>query len=348
MKLFLEYSAGAMAEQALSGCQCRASRRGNRVRGALVSCPGGDMAAQVIAQAGCSMAWGLLSRGASLQSTGQILLETMGQRGFGFVLLEMDGRGHLRAVEYQMPPVALLHQGESRIPWGGEAELAGKGVILREDALADGDLCCSLSQGILQCGAPGGQEAGWQRQGATDYLARAYTGKESARQIKELLFSACQGMGGSGAQGAAFFCRAKAMAPLLVAVGLPRKGNEGQWALKIANFRGTRVLVGPGPKRLLEQSSGPWQEKTAGWLFLTQEEVLAQVLPLLDHATAAASLGTQRDARQLADLLDRQSTSLHLLVGSTRRGGLQRNAILAEQIADRLRQGDKRVEVEYC
>lgn len=334
-----------MVEEALGSCACRTSRRGNRVRAALVSCQGGDMAAQAIAVASCSLAWGMLAGSAPLQATARILLENMGQREYGFTLLELDGRGHLRAVEYNMPAIALLRRGECHTPWGGEAPLAGHAVLLREDVIRDGDLCCGFSRGLCR-GTP---EKGWQREGALEYLRRAYTGRESARQMKERLFAACRSLAGEGrASGAAFFCRAKALSPLLVAFGVPHgRSAEGEWLRKVASFRGNRAVVGGPAIRLLRRLAAPGgSELPFPAQLWPQEDLLQRVLPLLGGAGLAAA---GRDAQQLVGLLDSQSTSVRLLVGGGRGGpGMMENAMLAEQIAERLRQGDKRAEVEYC
>lgn len=342
MKLFLEYSGGPVLEDALGSCACRTSRRGNRIRAALVSCQGADMGAQAITAASCSLAWGLLAGGAPLQGTARTLLENMGQREYGFTLLELDGRGHLRAVEYGMPAIALLRRGGCHTPWGGEAPLAGRTVLLREDMIRDGDLCCAFSQGIGRCG-------GWQRAGALDYLCRAVTGRESARQIKERLFAACRGLAGEErAEGAAFFCRAKALSPLLVAVGVPQsRAAQAGWARTIAAFRGSRVVVGRPACRLLRRLAAPDGKALPFPAQLWPDDtLLPRVLPLLGGAGAATA---GRTAQQLAALLDSQSTSVRLLVGVGRSGpGLSPTALLAEQIADRLRQGDKRADVDYC
>ena len=97
-QLFLEYSGGEAAPgpQGLGGCVCRVSRRRDRVRSVLLSCPGDDTAAQTVAAACASMAYGMLAGGAPLQGTAQALLSNMEGDGYGFALVEMDGQGHLR------------------------------------------------------------------------------------------------------------------------------------------------------------------------------------------------------------------------------------------------------------
>ena len=116
MKLFLEYSSGQEAEQ--GGCICRVSRRGDRVRAAIISCPGADMAQTAVATAACAAAWAMLQGGASLQRTAVSLLLSQAGEEYGFTLLELDGRGHLRAVEWKMPPGETAgFPGEDRFLW---------------------------------------------------------------------------------------------------------------------------------------------------------------------------------------------------------------------------------------
>ena len=148
MKLFLEYSGGQETEQ--GGCVCRVSRRGDRVRAALVSCPGTDMAAAAVATAACAAAWAMLQGGAPLQRTAVSLLLSQAGEEYGFTLLELDGRGHLRGVERKMPPLALVAKGNSRIPWGGPVPLAGEPVLLREDKIQPGELCCAFSREAVE------------------------------------------------------------------------------------------------------------------------------------------------------------------------------------------------------
>lgn len=342
MKLFLEYSGGQEGQQ--GGCVCRVSRRGDRVRAALVSCPGEGMAAEAQATAACAAAWGMLQGGAPLQRTAVSLLLSRGEADYGFTLLELDGRGHLRGVEWHMPPMALVSKGECRTPWGGEAPLAGEPVTLREDKIRDGELCCAFSRGAALRGEeklPGG----WGRQGALQFLRRAYTGRESAHYMQELFFSACRGLG-QKTQAAAFFCRARALCPLLLAVGLPQgRQREENWLDTLEHFRGLKAVAGRRAVALVER-----QEKGGRSLGVSYrwpaEDLLGRTLAFLGREEPWAE--EERDARQLASLLDGQCTSLRILLPQSRGRGMAVESLLAQQLLARLAQWDKGAYVEYC
>ncbi len=328
MKLFLEVSGGAVLAERPGGCLCRVSRRGARVRAAVVSCPGGDGAARGLAGAVCGLAWSLLSGGAPLQGAAQALLANRTGR-CGFTLLELDGRGRLRAVEWQMPPVALLRPGGWRLPWGGQALLAGCSVWLREDQVQPGELCCALSQGLV---SPALAED-WGRQQAMQFLARAYTGGQTAQQMKNLLFSACRGFASPGQpDGAAFFCRAKPPAALLLALGGPGRRAE-EWARQIREFRGSRCLIGSQAIEALDRF-GPVSARHR-W---AAEDLLQRVLPLLQ---APGAFVPEKDARQLARLLG-QCTSLRLLLGQSGKEQSQAAEALVRWMVQQERQAELR------
>lgn len=327
MKLFLEVSGGAALAERPGGCLCRVSRRGARVRAAVVSCPGGDGTAWGQAGAVCGLAWSMLAAGAPLQGAAQALLANRTGR-WGFTLLELDGRGRLRAVEWRMPPVALVRPGSWRAPWGGQALLAGCSVWLREDQVQPGELCCALSQGLV---SPGLAED-WGRQEAVQFLARAYTGSQSARQMKNLLFSACRGFASpERLDGAAFFCRAKPPEALLLALGGPGRRPE-EWARQIREFRGSRCLIGGQAAEALDRF-GPVSARYR-W---AAEDLLQQALPCLQ---APGAFVPEKDARQLVRLLG-QCTSLRLLLG--RAGKEQAQA--AEQLVDWMRRQERQAEL---
>ena len=331
MKLFLEYSGSRETEQ--GGCVCRVSRRGDRVRAALISCPGTDMAAAAVAQAACAAAWAMLQGGAPLQRTAVSLLLSQAGEEYGFTLLELDGRGHLRGVERKMPPLALVAKGNSRIPWGGPVPLAGEPVLLREDKIQPGELCCAFSREAVE--EKGGQDLSWGRQGALVFLGRAYTGKESARYMQELFFSACRGLEESP-QPAAFFCRARALCPLLLAVGVPQgKEREEKWLHTLEHFKGLKAVAG----RKAGRSLGVNYRWPA-------EDLLGRTLAFLGREEPWTE--GERDARQLGALLDGQCTSVRILLPQSRGKGMGMESLLAQQLLARLTQWDKGAYVEYC
>ena len=220
------------------------------------------MAQTAVATAACAAAWAMLQGGASLQRTAVSLLLSQAGEEYGFTLLELDGRGHLRGVEWKMPPLALVAKGNSRIPWGGPVPLAGEPVLLREDKIQPGELCCAFSREAVE--GKSGQGLSWGRQGALAFLGRAYTGKESARYMKELFFSACRGLEESP-RPAVFFCRARALCPLLLAVGVPQGKKAGLWG----SVTGGRLRIcwgalwpfwaGKSPGRKESGTPGSWE-----------------------------------------------------------------------------------------
>lgn len=341
MKLFLEYSGSRETEQ--GGCVCRVSRRGDRVRAALISCPGTDMAAAAVAQAACAAAWAMLQGGAPLQRTAVSLLLSQAGEEYGFTLLELDGRGHLRGVERKMPPLALVAKGNSRIPWGGPVPLAGEPVLLREDKIQPGELCCAFSREAVE--EKGGQDLSWGRQGALAFLGRAYTGKESARYMQELFFSACRGLEESP-QPAAFFCRARALCPLLLAVGVPQgKEREEKWLHTLEHFKGLKAVAGRKAVALVEKKEKEGRSLGVNYRW-PAEDLLGRTLAFLGREEPWTE--GERDARQLGALLDGQCTSVRILLPQSRGKGMGMESLLAQQLLARLTQWDKGAYVEYC
>ena len=341
MKLFLEYSSGQEAEQ--GGCICRVSRRGDRVRAAIISCPGADMAQTAVATAACAAAWAMLQGGASLQRTAVSLLLSQAGEEYGFTLLELDGRGHLRAVEWKMPPLALVARGNSRIPWGGPVPLAGKPVLLREDKIQSGELCCALSREAME--GQEGQELSWGRQGALAFLGKAYTGKESARYMKELFFSACRGLEESP-RPAVFFCRARALCPLLLAVGVPQgKEREEKWLCTLEHFKGLKAVAGRKAVALVEKKEKEGRALGVSYRW-PSEDLLGRTLAFLGRDGPWTE--GERDTRQLGALLDGQCTSLRILLPQSQGKGMGMEGLLAQQLLACLTQWDKGAYVEYC
>ena len=342
-RLFLEYSGGEAApgSQGLGGCVCRVSRRRGRVRSVLLSCPGDDTAAQTVAAACASIAYGMLAGGAPLQGTAQALLRNMEGDSYGFALVEMDGQGHLRSVEYQMPAIALVGRGKCRTPWGGEAVLAGHVATLREDQIRPGELCCGFSQGIGRCGAGAALPGGWGRQGALAFLRQAYDGSQNAGQMKELFFAACRGLEqGTDPPGAAFFCRAKEPLPLLLVLGAPRSSLGAEaWARGILAFSGIRAVAGRQAVEMLQRYSGgaAGEKAPVEWIW-PDEEALQQLL-----AQTGGEPGEKEQTGKFWALLE-QCTSLRILAGAQAGPG----ARLAAQLSYRLSLQGKRVEIEYC
>ena len=242
-----------------------------------------------------------------------------------------------------MPPLALVAKGNSRIPWGGPVPLAGEPVLLREDKIQPGELCCAFSREAVE--GKSGQGLSWGRQGALAFLGRAYTGKESARYMQELFFSACRGLEESP-QPAAFFCRARALCPLLLAVGVPQgKEREEKWLHTLEYFKGLKAVAGRKAVALVEKKEKEGRSLGVNYRW-PAEDLLGRTLAFLGREEPWTE--GERDARQLGALLDGQCTSVRILLPQSRGKGMGMESLLAQQLLARLTQWDKGAYVEYC
>ncbi|HHZ19699.1 MAG TPA: serine/threonine-protein phosphatase [Firmicutes bacterium] len=195
-ELFVEVANGSLTKfgEELCGDKVEVVRGKDTVTIVLADGLGSGVKANILATLTAKIAATMRSKGASIDEVVTTIIQTLPtckvrQLAYSTLsLLEIDRFGQAYLVEFDNPPVILLHQEQHQVQ-SQSREVAGRLVRESRFQLAEGDFLALISDGVVHAGVGAVLNLGWQWQNVADYLERMVKAERRSvgRVVRDLL-----------------------------------------------------------------------------------------------------------------------------------------------------------------
>ncbi len=390
MSIYVDASANSLTKfgEELCGDKVEVVRGPGEVTVVLADGLGSGVKANILATLTSKIAATMLSNGADIGEVVETVASTLPvckERGIAystFTILQVDGSGAARLVEFDNPEAVLLREGREISLKKHTLRYDGKAIKVSNFNMEPGDACVLFSDGAVHAGVGKLLNFGWQRDNVVDYLSGYCKKDMPARFLTNQLLGACNSlyMEQPGDDTTVATVKVCAEQPCTVLVGPPVDAKDDCLLVeKFLKLPGKKVVCGGTTSKIVsrlmnreltvdlqyESPDVPPVGYIEGIDLVTEGvvtlrkacSVIRDYLEQNGEAKACRFLQERDGASRFAKMLLEQSNHIHFIVGKALNPAHQNPDLpynlsikfdLVQKIAALLTGCGKKVFIEYC
>lgn len=387
MNIYVETSANSLIKygEELCGDKAEVVRNGEKVTVVLADGLGSGVKANILATLTSKIAATMLSNGADIGEVVETVASTLPvckERGIAystFTILQVDGSGSARLVEFDNPEAVVLRAGCEIGLQKHTLRYDGKNIKASNFQMEPGDACILFSDGAVHAGVGKLLNFGWQRQNIVDYLSGYCKQDMPARFLTSQLLGACNSlyMEQPGDDTTVVTVKVCTEKPCTVLVGPPVDAKEDEGLVKkFLELPGIKIVCGGTTSKIVSRLMN--KELKVDLLYASPDVppigyidginlVTEGVVTLrkacsiirnysVQNGEAGGFFKDKDGASQLAKMLLEQSNHIHFIVGKALNPAHQNPDLpynlsikldLVQKISELLKQLGKNVSLEY-